>query len=171
MRPLVASSRPAINRSSEVLPQPEGPTSTMNSPSAIVERDVVDGDESVRELLPRAVDDDLCHQAATRSLPPTNTALELEPVVEDQHVGGRTRAPAGRGAPPAMRAGTELAAAIASASGAPSACRFLHGLEHGEHAAGQHAVGAARDAVAHLDVDDPEPVVAHRRHRSPPPRR
>src|SRR5918995_3909326 len=35
MRPAVASSRPAIRRSSVVFPQPEAPTSTMNSPSSI----------------------------------------------------------------------------------------------------------------------------------------
>ena len=33
--PLVISSRPATIRNAVVLPQPEGPTSTMNSPSAI----------------------------------------------------------------------------------------------------------------------------------------
>src|SRR4029453_11730865 len=36
IRPCVASSRPAMRRSSVVLPQPEAPTSTMNSPSSIV---------------------------------------------------------------------------------------------------------------------------------------
>src|SRR5258706_16094899 len=34
MRPEVTVSRPAIMRSAVVLPQPEGPSSTMNSPSA-----------------------------------------------------------------------------------------------------------------------------------------
>ena len=33
--PLVMSSRPATIRSAVVLPQPDGPTSTMNSPSAM----------------------------------------------------------------------------------------------------------------------------------------
>src|SRR5580765_4213365 len=33
--PLVASSRPAAMRSTVVLPEPDGPTTTMNSPSAI----------------------------------------------------------------------------------------------------------------------------------------
>ena len=33
--PLVMSSSPATIRSAVVLPQPDGPTSTMNSPSAI----------------------------------------------------------------------------------------------------------------------------------------
>ena len=36
MSPSVTSSRPAIIRSSVDLPQPDGPTSTMNSPLAIV---------------------------------------------------------------------------------------------------------------------------------------
>src|SRR5262249_49907591 len=35
MWPRVRSSRPAINRSSVDLPQPEGPTNTTNSPSSI----------------------------------------------------------------------------------------------------------------------------------------
>src|SRR5262245_50552685 len=35
MRPPVASSRPAISRSSVDLPQPDGPTKTTNSPSSI----------------------------------------------------------------------------------------------------------------------------------------
>src|SRR6266540_3020140 len=35
MRPSVASSRPATIRSNVVLPQPEGPTNTMNSPSSM----------------------------------------------------------------------------------------------------------------------------------------
>ncbi len=34
--PPVITSKPAINRSRVLLPQPEGPTSTINSPSAIV---------------------------------------------------------------------------------------------------------------------------------------
>jgi hypothetical protein len=35
IEPVVASSRPAISRSSVLLPQPDGPTSTSSSPSWI----------------------------------------------------------------------------------------------------------------------------------------
>ena len=35
IEPAVTSSSPAIERSSVVFPQPDGPTSTMNSPSAM----------------------------------------------------------------------------------------------------------------------------------------
>ena len=42
IRPWVTVSSPAIIRSSVDLPQPEGPTRTMNSPSATSQRDVVD---------------------------------------------------------------------------------------------------------------------------------
>ena len=40
--PAVIASSPATMRSSVDLPQPEGPTMTTNSPSAIVEVDAVD---------------------------------------------------------------------------------------------------------------------------------
>ena len=49
--PVVGSSSPAIIRSTVDLPQPDGPSSTMNSPSFDVEIDVVDGDCAVLENL------------------------------------------------------------------------------------------------------------------------
>ena len=65
--PAVTSSSPAIIRSSVDLPQPEGPTSTMNSPLAIVRLDAVDGVDAARELLHDLVELDLGH-ALSRSL-------------------------------------------------------------------------------------------------------
>ena len=47
--PSVISSRPAIIRSSVDFPQPDGPTSTMNSPSCDRQVDVVDGDDAAGE--------------------------------------------------------------------------------------------------------------------------
>ena len=41
-RPSVGRMNPAMIRSSVVLPQPEGPSSVTSSPSAIVERDVLE---------------------------------------------------------------------------------------------------------------------------------
>ena len=41
------SSSPATIRSAVVLPQPDGPTSTMNSPSAMLTAEVLDGVEAV----------------------------------------------------------------------------------------------------------------------------
>ncbi len=60
--PDVMSSRPANIRSAVVLPQPEGPTRTMNSPSATCSERSVDGANVVTEDLGDAVEGDLCHQ-------------------------------------------------------------------------------------------------------------
>ena len=43
----MGSSKPAIMRSTVVLPLPDGPSSEKNSPSSIVEVDRVDGDDLV----------------------------------------------------------------------------------------------------------------------------
>ena len=51
IRPPVIFSRPPIERSSVVLPQPDGPTRTMNSPSPIVRLDVVHREDAAGELL------------------------------------------------------------------------------------------------------------------------
>ena len=49
--PAVGSSKPPIMRSVVVLPQPDGPSSEKNSPSRDLERQVVDRDDLVAELL------------------------------------------------------------------------------------------------------------------------
>ena len=59
--PSVTSSRPAIIRSSVDLPQPDGPTSTMNSPLSIVEVDVVDCGDAPGEDLGDALEEDAAH--------------------------------------------------------------------------------------------------------------
>ena len=51
-------------RSEVVLPQPDGPTRTMNSPSWISQVEVVDGDD-LPELLPDAVERDGGHAHAS----------------------------------------------------------------------------------------------------------
>ena len=61
--PLVTSSRPAIARSSVDLPQPDGPTSAMNSPSADPQRDVVERDDISGEDLGDVPKLDLRHGA------------------------------------------------------------------------------------------------------------
>ena len=58
--PEVGSSSPAIIRSVVVLPQPDGPSSMKNSPSSMVKRRVLHGDE-VAEFLAQVADDDLGH--------------------------------------------------------------------------------------------------------------
>ena len=55
--PLEMSSSPAIIRSAVDLPQPEGPTRIMNSPSCDVEVHVFDGFEAVGEDLGDSVED------------------------------------------------------------------------------------------------------------------
>ena len=57
-----------------------------------------------------------------------------------------------------MRAGTSVAAPTASASGTLERVQPANGLDQRQGAAGEHAVGAARDAVPNLDVDVAEPV-------------
>ena len=54
-------------RSSVDLPQPDGPTSTMNSPSCDVERDVVDRRDAVRVDLGHVLE----HDAAQPLLAPS----------------------------------------------------------------------------------------------------
>ena len=51
MRPLVGASRPAISRSTVLLPLPDGPTSTSSSPSAIVEVEVAHGRDAAGKTL------------------------------------------------------------------------------------------------------------------------
>ena len=58
--PPLVSSRPAIMRSSVDLPQPEGPTNTTNSPSAIVEIDAMD-DMDIAEGFADALEFQTCH--------------------------------------------------------------------------------------------------------------
>ncbi len=55
--PLEMSSSPAIIRSAVDLPQPDGPTRIMNSPSLDVEVHVLDGFEAVGETLGDSVED------------------------------------------------------------------------------------------------------------------
>ena len=52
--------RPATMRSAVVFPQPDGPTSTMNSPSTM-SRLSADRLRPVREHLPDIFEKDLCH--------------------------------------------------------------------------------------------------------------
>ena len=59
--PAVTSSRPAIARRSVDFPQPDGPTSAMNSPSLDVEGHVVDRDDVAGEHLGDVPELDLRH--------------------------------------------------------------------------------------------------------------
>ena len=65
MRPAVTFSRPPIERSSVVLPQPDGPDQHHELALADREDDVVDGANAAGELLRHVVEDDLSHRAAT----------------------------------------------------------------------------------------------------------
>ena len=58
--PALGSSKPAIMRSVVVLPQPDGPTSTTNSPSSMVEADVAHRDDAA-ECLAQADELDAGH--------------------------------------------------------------------------------------------------------------
>ncbi len=60
--PEVGSSSPAIIRSVVVLPQPEGPSMTKNSPSSTVKVESLHRDE-IGELLSEMLDADLSHRA------------------------------------------------------------------------------------------------------------
>ena len=70
--PSLTSSSPAIMRSSVDLPQPDGPTRTMNSPLSIVRLTLVDGAHVAREDLRHPLELDLGH--APRSLRSSLTA-------------------------------------------------------------------------------------------------
>ena len=65
MRPPSGRSKPAIMRSSVVLPQPDGPSRVKNSPASIAEADAVDGDE-VAEAARDVLNLEQRHQAETR---------------------------------------------------------------------------------------------------------
>ena len=61
--PAVIASSPAIMRSVVDLPQPDGPSRTMNSPSSIAQRDVVDrGRAGALEALADAIEADHRHR-------------------------------------------------------------------------------------------------------------
>ena len=56
------SSSPATMLSSVDFPQPEGPTRMMNSPSAMLQVEVVDCQGPVGVALDDVVQDDFCHE-------------------------------------------------------------------------------------------------------------
>ena len=59
--PDVSSSRPAMQRSVVVLPQPDGPSITNSSPSADREVELLDRDRAVGERLVQPLDQDFGH--------------------------------------------------------------------------------------------------------------
>ena len=59
--PAVISSSPAMDRSAVDLPQPDGPTRTMNSPSCDVQAQLVDGLHAAWVRLFHVIEDDLRH--------------------------------------------------------------------------------------------------------------
>ena len=82
--PAVMSSSPAIIRSAVDLPQPEGPTRIMNSPSPIVEVHLLDGLVAVREVLGHLVEDDLGHCVRSLSLDGARGQPGDDPALEQQ---------------------------------------------------------------------------------------
>ena len=66
--PSVIASSPAIIRSAVVLPHPDGPTKTTNSPSAISQVELGDGPRPVRVDLRQLVECDLGHPPLVRNL-------------------------------------------------------------------------------------------------------
>ena len=68
--PSLISSRPAIIRSVVDLPQPEGPTSTISSPSRDLEVEVGDGSRPVGEDLADTAEGDRGHQPFTPAVKP-----------------------------------------------------------------------------------------------------
>ena len=68
-------------RSAVVLPQPEGPSSTMNSPSAIGEVEVVDRDDVAVEPL-----GDVLERHAGHAGPPTPGPAPVDPTLGTANV-------------------------------------------------------------------------------------
>ena len=96
----VGVSSPAISRSSVLLPHPDGPTSTRNSPSSIVEVDVADAAVAVRIGLRDAL--------RARSLP-LRSALGWRPPSGRRRSGAGMPAPGARPEPSPHRCGEHLA--------------------------------------------------------------
>ena len=87
--PSVISSSPATIRSAVVLPQPDGPTRTMNSPSAISRLRSVDGPGAVRIDLADAVEARSTPQA--QPLHPAAEAADQLPLREQEERAGSAR--------------------------------------------------------------------------------
>ena len=94
--------------------------------------------------------------------------LDLEVVVEDDHVGRAARVqPAGVGGADDARRARRVAASSASRERDAERVEVPDRLDHRQRAAGEDAVRAARDAVADLDVDAAEAVRAVARRPAP----
>jgi hypothetical protein len=65
--PPVISSSPAMDRSAVDLPQPDGPTNTMNSPSAMSRLRSFDRLDAARVRFFHLIQDDLCHGGSVTS--------------------------------------------------------------------------------------------------------
>src|SRR5262245_8629818 len=158
MVPYVASSSPAIRRSRVDLPHPDGPTSTRNSPSSIrseTSSTAATPPPKIFETRSRTISAN-----GDELLSAHEDGLDLEPVVEHDEIG--------------VPAGAQDAGACAhnlSGYRGRGRDRFRERgaeqmqvpdpVEHRRHATGEDAVlGAAGDAVAHLDLDAAEPVAA-----------
>src|SRR5688500_14847012 len=89
-RPSVASSRPAIRRSSVDLPQPDGPTRTRNSPSSIRR----ETSSTATTSPPKAfvTSSRTISANADELLPADEDGSNLEPVVENDDIGVAARA-------------------------------------------------------------------------------
>src|SRR4051812_20656131 len=77
--PAVGSSKPAIMRSVVVLPQPEGPTNTTNSPSSIVKLRFFTASTAPNDFL-------RLHNSIRATLPPNHSETEAarEMLADDQ---------------------------------------------------------------------------------------
>ena len=126
----------------------------MNSPSSISSETSSTATKPFGNTLRAALEHDLRHQAATRSLPRDEDRPQLEAVVEDQHVGGRARLQPAERASLRRGPGRRSPPRRPPPSGAPSACRLRTASSIVSTLPASTPSARRATPSTHLDVDD-----------------